>query len=1085
MKKSLLFFALVLASYGTIQAQVTTSSMTGVVTQSSGSSTSGATIKAVHTPSGTTYSGSANESGRFNLANMRVGGPYRIEVTYVGQDPIVYEDVYLQLGQPFVLNPVFGSATGTAIEEVTIVGSRSLTNKNSGISTNISRKKIEEMPAISRSITDLTKLTPQANSQGDGFSFAGRNSLFNSLTLDGAQMNNAFGLSSLPGGGTGAQPFSLDAIEAIQINLSPYDVNQGGFTGAGVNAITKSGSNKVTGSVYTYYKNQDLQGYQVGDIDIAKTETYSNKQIGASLGGPIIKDKLFFFINGEHTTRVTPGTNMLANRGVQAGGNISNVLASDLDRVKDLLISKYGYDPGAYEGYNNDQKATNLTARFDWNIDERNKVTVRYNFLKSFRDVNPSSSNSRGRGSSLTSMNFSGLRYRQNENINSITAELNSSFNSKWSNNLKMTYSGFRAKRDMLGGAFPLVDIENGAGANYMSFGSEPFSGLNVLNQDLYSLSNDLNLYAGNHKFTFGASVGYQKYDNAFAQMFNGQFRYNTVDDFINAANGSTTVTPLLYQLTYSAVSGKPRPSAQFSMMPISVYAQDDWFAMPNLKFSYGIRLDMPIYTADITANEKVNAMTFKDEHGLDEKLDVSRLPKSRVQVSPRIAVDYDVYGNKSLVLRAGSGLFTGGVPGVWLTNQAGQTGLLFGSDYLTNPTNRPFTNDPAAYIPSNPTTPSSYEINATANNFRLPQIWRSSFGVDYTFPWKTKISVEGMFTKSLTEVYHRDANQVAATGQYSGLGDTRYYYAGTSGTANRINSSITRAIVLDNTSKGHAANITVQLSQTFGKYGDVMVAYTKSDARDVTSNPGSQANSAYTGNPVVDQPNKPRLSYTNFLVSDRVVAAVNINFAIAKNFPSKVGLFYEGRPYGDQYGATRFSFLTTNDPMSIASRISNQLMFVPGSREQIELVDIQENSKNRTVFESANDQWNRLNAFINQDDYLSTRKGKYAERNGAQYPWMNRFDLRFMQEISALLKNNGHKLQLSVDIINLGNLLNSEWGTTKIPVTNNVLQFVNKDSQNRPVYQVNQALGTETYRVNTGMDSRYQIQLGVRYIFN
>ncbi len=1079
MKKSLLFFALVLASYGTIQAQVTTSSMTGVVTQTNGNTTSGATIKAVHTPSGTTYSGSANEAGRFNLANMRVGGPYRIEITYVGQEPIVYEDVYLQLGQPFVLNPVFGEAVGTEIEAVTVTGSR--VNRTTGVSTNISRKKIEEMPAISRSITDLTRLTPQANSQGDGFSFAGRNSLFNSLTLDGAQMNNAFGLSSLPGGSTGAQPFSLDAIEAIQINLSPYDVNQGGFTGASVNAITKSGSNKFTASAYTYFKNQDLQGYKVEDIELPRTETYSNKQFGVSLGGPIIKDKLFFFVNGEHTTRVSPGTSMLANRGEEVGGNISRVLASDLDRVKDLLMSKYGYDPGVYEGFNNDQKATNITARFDWNINDKNKLTFRYNFLKSFRDINPSTSNSNsGRGPNENTLIFSGLRYRQNENINSLTAELSSNINSQISNNLKATYTAIRSERDMLGGAFPLVDIEDGTGRNYMSFGSEPFSGLNVLNQDLVSIINDLNYSIGNHKLTLGASIGFQKYENGFAQMFNGQYRYKSVDDFMSAANGDNSVSPALYQLTYSAVAGNARPTAQFSMMPLSLYAQDDWFVMPNLKVTYGVRLDMPIYTADIIANEKVKAMSFADENGEVEKLDVSKTPKSRVQVSPRVSAEYDVYGDKSLVLRAGSGFFTGGVPGVWLTNQAGQTGMLFGSDFLTNPTDRPFTSDPSAYIPSNPTTPGTYEINVTSDNFKLPQIWRSSFGVDYTLPTRTKISVEGMLTKSINEVYHRDANQVAAVGRYAGNGDTRQYYAGSNAVANRINPEITRAIVLDNTSKGYASNITLQVTQPFGRFGDAMVAYTRSNAKDITSNPGSQANSAYSGNVIVDQPNTPILAYSSFLVKDRVVAAVNINFAVAKNFPSKVGLFYEGRPYGDSFGGTRFSYTVSNDPMQMAGRISNQLMFVPTDRSQIELVDITGDNA-----ETADSQWERLNSYIEQDDYLSGRRGSYAERNGASYPWMNRFDLRFMQEFSTLLKNNDHKLQVSIDIVNLGNLLNSNWGVTKVPATNSLLQFKGADSQNRPTYSVNQALGKETYRVNTGMDSRYQIQLGVRYIFN
>ncbi|MGE8428294.1 MAG: TonB-dependent receptor [Sphingobacterium sp.] len=1076
MKRSLLFFALVMASYGAVQAQVTTSSVTGIVKEANGSLTSGATIKATHVPSGTVYTGSANAAGRFNLANMRVGGPYKIEVTYVGQDPIIYNDVYLQLGQPFVLNPVFADKN-TILEEVTVTARRGATK--TGVSTIVSRKKIEEMPAISRSITDLTKLNPQANSQGDGFSFAGRNSLFNSLTLDGAQMNNAFGLSSLPGGQTGAQPFSLDAIEAIQINLSPYDVKQGGFTGAGVNAITKSGTNTVTGSAYWYFKNQDLQGYKVDGEKLPKTESYKNNQLGFSVGGPIIKNKLFFFLNGETTKRTTPGSNILANRGT-GGANESNVKASDLDLIKKTLIDNYGYDPGVYEGFNNEQKANNITAKIDWNINEKHKFTLRYNHLDSYRDINPSPSNSNsGRGPSLNSMIFSNLRYRQNNNINSITAELNSTFNSKYANQIQVVYSAFRDYRDPMGTAFPTVDIENGNGANYISFGQEPFSGLNKLNQNLFSITDNFNIFAGAHTFTFGGSLSYQKFSNSFAQFINGQFRYKSMSDFIAAANGDKTVNPSLYQLTYSVVPGVSRPSADFSMMPIALYAQDEWFVKPNFKLSYGVRADIPVYTTDIVTNEKVLGMTFAN----GEKLDVSRLPKTRVLVSPRAGFDWDIRHDRSFVLRGGTGIFTGGVPGVWLTNQAGQTGMTFGNMFINNPTDKPFNPDPAAYIPANPQNPATYEIDLTSKEFKMPQIWRSNLAVEYRLPWDMKATLEGIYTKSINEVYHRDANLSDPKGNFSGTGDTRAYWLAT-GNARQINPSITRAIVLDNTSKGNAYSLTAQLEKRFGKYGDAMVAYTYSSAKDITSNPGSQANSAYTGNAIVSNPNSPVLAYSSFMVRNRIIAAVNVNFNITPQLPTRIGLVYEGRPYGDNFGATRFNYTVSGDILNADRRFSNALMYVPKDRADIALVDIKE-VKDKTRAETADAQWARLDAYISQDKYLSTRRGQYAERNGAEYPWMNRFDIRIMQELSKVLKTkDNHRLQVSFDIINVGNLLSSKWGVTKTPNITNFMQYQGV-VDNKPTYTVSQNLKEQTFRNNTGIDSRYQMQLGIRYIFN
>lgn len=1088
MKKSLLFkLAVTLIAFvsfiSVANAQVTTSAMNGTVTDAKGA-LPGATVVAVHGPTGTVYKTITRGDGRYNFSNMNVGGPYTVTATMVGYTAAKSGNINLSLGQNFKVDLKLQESS-QALAEVAIVSRQNkvINSSRTGAQTSVSKEQLEKLPTFNRSVTDLTKLTPQSNSTGDGFSFAGRNNKFNSFTIDGSQFNNSFGLTAMPGGGTGAQPISLDALDQITINIAPYDVKQGGFTGGSVNAITKSGANKYSGSIYTYYKDQNLQGYKVGEYTVPKNSgsTFTNKVFGARLGGAIVKDKLFFFVNGEITRRIFPGSNWLANRG-ENGAGVSAVKASDLDAVKNLLISKYGYDPGSYDNYSSDQQADNLTARLDWNINTSNRLTVRYNYLKSFKDLDPSSSNSNtGRGPSATSLNFSNMRYRFFNNTKSIAAELNSRFGNKFANNLQVSYSSFRDFRNIYGSPFPVVDIENGGGANYISLGSEPFSGLNTLNQDVYSFTDNFNIYAGSHNITLGVSGQYLKYANGFAQFVYGQYRYASVSDFLAAAGGDPTVNPTLYQLTYSAINGNPRPVAELSMAPIAAYVQDEWMVRDNFKLTYGVRADMPIYTSKITGNPAVTDATFRD----GEKLDVGQLPKNQILISPRVGFNWDVNGNQSLQIRGGSGIFTGGMPGVYLVNQAGNTGLLFGNENTTNPKNRPFSSNPAQYIPGNPSIPSSYAINTTTRDFKIPQIWRSNLAADFNLPGGIIATIEGIYTKSINEIYHRDANLKNPSGQLTGTGDTRDVFPGSS--ANRVNSFITNAIVLDNTSKGYAYNITGQLQKRFGRYVDAMVAYTYSDARDVTSTPGSQANSAFTGNQIVNDPNKPVLAYSNYVVKNRIIAAVNFNFELAPKLPTSIGLIYEGSPYGDTFGDTRYSYITSGN-LNNDNGTANDLMYVPKDKSDIHFVETNvTDSKGKVTFaaESADSQWARLEAFINQDPYLSKKRGQYTERNGAEYPWMNRFDLRITQDVFTKFgEENKSRFQISVDFVNIGNMLNKEWGLTQQPAMNNFMQYRSTIS-GVPQYTIDKNLPAATFKDNVNIASRYQIQVGVRYSFN
>ena len=1087
MKKSLLskIVVIVLAFVGLVtvaHAQVTTSAMNGTVSDAGGA-LPGATVVALHVPTGTTYKTMTRADGRYNFSNMNVGGPYTVTATMVGYTAATSSNITIGLGQNFRVDLKMQESS-QELKEVSVVSrqSKTINASRTGAQTTISREQLERLPVSGRSVTDLTRLTPQSNTRGDGFSFAGRNNKFNSFTIDGSQFNNSFGLTALPGGGTGAQPISLDALDQLTVNIAPYDVKQGGFTGGSVNAVTKSGTNDFSGSVYTFYRDQNLQGYNVGETELTKTaaDAFTNKVFGARFGGPLIKDKLFFFVNGEITRRNSPGTTFSANRGVNAS-NISAVKASDLDAVKNLLMSRFGYDPGVYEGYSNEQQADNFTARLDWNINTSNKLTVRYNYLNSFRDINPSPSNSNsGRGPSTTSLIFSNMRYRFFNNSKSIAAELNSRFGNRFANNLQVSYSAFRDYRQVYGTPFPVVDIENGSGANYISLGSEPFSGLNVLDQDVYSFTDNFNIYAGSHNITIGASGQFLKYGNGFAQFFLGQYRYRSVADFLSAAGGGASpANPSLYQLTYSA-NGEARPIAKLSMAPIALYAQDEWFVKPNFKLTYGVRADIPIYTSKITSNPAVTALSFRD----DEKLDVGQLPKTQILISPRLGFNWDINNDQSLQIRGGSGIFTGGMPGVYLVNQAGQTGLLFGNENSTNPTNRPFNPNPAAYIPTSAAASASYAINATANDFKLPQVWRSNLAADFSLPGGVIATLEGIYTKSLNEIFHRDANLKLPSGKLTGTGDTRDIFPG--GSNNRINNFITNAIVLDNTNKGYAYNLTAQLQKRFGSHVDAMVSYTYSDAKDVTSTPGSQANSAFNGNQIVNDPNNPVLAYTSYVVKNRIVAALNVNFAIMRELPTTIGVIYEGAPYGDAFGATRFSYVTSGN-LNNDGGSSNDLIYVPKDKNDINFVttDVKD-TRGNIIFaaESADSQWARLDGYISQDEYLNSIRGQYSERNGAEYPWAHRFDVRITQDIfTKFQEKNKNRFQISVQFVNFGNLLNKDWGITKTPNLPNFLEYRSVVA-GVPQYTVSKNVN-KTFRDNVGIDSRYQIEVGVRYSFN
>jgi hypothetical protein len=1159
----------------------TTAAMSGVITDKNGAGLPGATIIAVHTPTNTQYIAPTNADGRFNIQNMRVG-PYNVKVTFIGYKDVTREGMELALGQNLRLDLKLAEST-TELNEVTISGRRDpvMSSDRTGASTTIQREPSERLPTLSRSFDDFTRLTPQA---GNNQSFGGRNGGYNNITIDGAIFNNSFGLSSTVGGQANAQPISLDAIEQIQVSLAPFDVRQGSFTGAGINAVTRSGTNKVSGSVYGFYRNESFVGKKVGDIT-QEYPQFNLKNFGFRVGGPIIKDKLFFFINGEQETREDPPTgNFTANRETTApdpNSTVSRASFDDLTKLRSFVKDKYGYDAGDFESYNLRTFSRKATAKLDWNISPNHRFSIKYNYLKSYRDVPPSNSGAVAsvatRAQTQFGLPFFSSYYTINNNLNSLIAELNSTFGARFSNNFTAGFSAFRDFRESpAGGSFPLVDIGDGNGnplsrtaaggalnvSNTLtSFGYEPFSAFNILDSDVYQFGDNFTAYLGKHSVTLGTYNEMYKFSNGFAPNYYGGYAFNSLADFYASArtaeapngynlvvpdpNQPTVRTPVInsgagatigyaqrYQLQYSALPGG-FPFGVTKAAQYGLYLQDEWSPRNNLKVTIGLRGDLPVIFSEIERNNNVANLTFRD----GVKLETDKLPNTRVLFSPRVGVNWDVNDDRKTQLRGGTGIFTGRVPYVWISNQASNNGVQFGSFSRTgaavSAAGNVFSPDVNAYRPDpNGATPlanTAYNLAVTDRDFKFPQVWRTNLAVDQELIGGVIGTLEAIYTKDLNAVYHQNVNLPAAIGRAAGADTREIYYSlgavqstglvtttannriyGGVGGASATNPNISDAILMKNTNKGYSYSITGQLQKNFSTGLSLMAAYTYSDSRSVNDG-GSIAQSIWRDRSVSGDPNADVLSYSNFLVQHRVVASGSYRKEYIGHLGTTVSLFYEGSPGRDVFGNTRISYLYSGD-MNGDSQ-SNDLIYVPRSQGEIVLRDIAIPATQGGGTYTAAQQWNDLNTYIEQDSYLKTRRGEYAERNGGVRPWQNRFDFRFLQDVFTDLGSNRNTLQISVDIFNIGNLLNSNWGTVQAANRTGLLSFSGYDTQGRPnftyPYLTNPSIITpavaatpttpaipaviapgvpltETFRKDTGaLTSRWQMQIGIRYIFN
>lgn len=1105
MKKFLLSTLVVVLTAFSLYAQVTTSSLTGTVRDAK-ESLIGATIKAIHTPTGTSYGASTGSNGKFTIPNMRTGGPYTIEITYIGYQKQSISEVNLKLGEPFDLNIVLNE-TGAELREVVITADRSKLNGNkTGAGTNISTQQINTMPTITRSISDLTRLTPQAN----GNSFGGRDGRFNNVQIDGANFNNGFGLNSNPLPGGNSQPISLDAIEELQVNIAPYDVKQGGFTGAGINAVTRSGTNQFSGSAYTFFRNENLVGYKVNGNDLPTPNSTSSKTLGFRLGGPIIKNKLFFFVNAE--TVKNEGTNPFAvnlwrpsDNGISnPSSNIARTRRTDLDAIKSHLINKWGYDPGTYEGYANDNgnSSTSFFGRIDWNINKNHRLAVRYSEVKGEAGSLVNGSSGPSPRSSVNrvsdqSMAFSNTMYKTENIVKSVTTELNSRFSAKLSNQFLATYSRIQDTRKSPSDIFPMVDIWDGTGAssNYMSFGYELFTfGNDVLNNN-YNFINNLTYLADKHTITAGLSYESQKFGNQYIRLGTSYYRYASVADFLTTG-GPAEVAPTMFGLTYP-YEGQD-PYAPIVLGTAGFYVQDKFSVNDKFDLTIGLRADMPVYMNDLTANSSIDNLNLLDPQGKSKNYTTGSWPKSRLMLSPRIGFNYDVLGDNTLKLRGGTGMFSGRVPFVWLTNMPSNSGVIQNNvepngyasvsgwikDIRFNPDPYYWLNNTPASAQSvfikNPKAgvPSSFAL--VDNDFKMPKVWRTSLGLDYKIP-STDLTLTGdfIYTKDINAAYQFGANRAGAKVKMNYSGDTRDFFPGGAGVASNPAVGGNTAVVLTNTDvKGHSLNATVGLSipSQKGLYGGIYYTYT--NAKDVSGNPGSNASSAWLGSPSINNPNEQILYNSQYSTPHRVVGSISYRIEYAKKLATTVSLFYSGSHQG------RYSY-TTNGDLN-RDGINADLLYIPMNASEF-------NFKAANGF-TVDQQRAAFDEFINNDKYLSTRRGKYAERNAVLLPWQNRVDVRILQDLFTNIGGRRNTLQFSADVMNFGNMLSSKWGIDQqLNNAQGLLNITNADITNTgvPTFTMRtvsengkNVLPTSAFRDVTTTATTWYMQLGLRYSF-
>jgi hypothetical protein len=1104
LKRNFLFLTIFLLAGPILFAQVTTSSISGIISDNNGNPLVGASVTAIHEPSGTKYTTISKHGGVVNLSGLRVGGPYTITVSFVGFKKMVFDNVTLVLGETYNIS---GDLTSESVELSTVsvtgtVKRRSFTDKW-GASTNISAAQLSTLPTISRSITDYTRITPQAN----GTSFAGRDNRMNNMQVDGANLNNNFGLSNdlLPGGGN---PISLDAYQEISVNISPFDVRQSGFTGAGISAITKSGSNTFHGSLYGSYRDQSFNGTNVAGTKLPSPAKTDNKLYGFTASGPIIKNKLFFFVNFEIEEASRPGITY-SPKGGSGNGTVSNVPIDSLRKLSDYLKSKYNFDPGAYDNFPNfETKNQKILAKLDWNINLSHKLTLKYSDYTS-DDVNSASGSGGINGASsqssivsywgsyrfgLNAMAFDNINYTIQDKVKSGAIELNSNFKGKFANQFLATFTKISSIKGHNGETFPFVDIlglTTGSKNNYLSFGNEPFNGNNnqVIN-DVFNVTDNFSYFAGKHTLTAGATYEYQKVGNMFMPGSQGYYVFGSLNDFM------TNQAPKIYSINYSLIKGQEAVfGSNMKLGQFGIYVQDEYNANARFKLTYGLRVDIPNYPEPPIENPAISALSLLDRDGNTVNYSTGKWPKTSLLFSPRVGFRYDIYGNKDLIIRGGTGIITGRVPFVYPAAIPNGSGMYTFGSLITNTSdlaNFLFNPDPHAYNPQYNTSLNPIQFPTVAGsvapgtfyaadpNYKFPQVWRTDFALEQSLGNGWGLLLEALITKDINDPTVRNANQkITADGTVKlGANETRPRYSST--TARRVNSSITNAAILENIKEGGSFVFTAQASKSFSKGFYASLAYNYTFATEGAPNLGSQPASVWSAIFTSKTQNDIESAYSGFAVPHRIVGTLSYKFKYLKSLASTITLYYEGASQGS------YSYIYNGDINNDGN--TADLMYIPKDPSEIQFVNLTVGSTTYTPKQQSD----AFFAYVDQDKYLRKHKGQNAERNTARYPWFDRMDLNFQQEIFKNIGKTKNTLQFNVSVVNFLNLLNNTWGIRKLYVVNNPLKLV-AVTAGAPTFQLatftppggsTAQLIDRTFINNNSTSTTWGIQLGLKYSF-
>ncbi|OFW02448.1 MAG: hypothetical protein A3I61_13150 [Acidobacteria bacterium RIFCSPLOWO2_02_FULL_68_18] len=1114
---ALLAFCAVVWPTGAFTQGVTTGAVSGIVIDPQQQPVAGATVLAIHEPSGTSYESVTLADGRFSIPGMRVGGPYTVTVAFTGGGggtafaPETQSDITVNLG---VSTDLTFTVTPIAVqEEVTVIGQVDpvFSSSRTGAATTVRREQIELLPTLNGRIGDVTRLTPQASGNS---SFVGQDNRMNNITVDGSSFNNSFGLGGQPGDRTNVAPISLEAIEQVQVNVAPFDVRQGSFIGAGVNTVTRSGTNSVSGSFYHRFRDQDWVGTDAAG-QAFNPGTFKFRNTGGWASGPIIRNRWFAFGNYEDESDTRPLTTYRANQGGEAvGGTVTRVLASDLSSLSSLLKSNFNYDTGPFENIDDETPAKRFLLRSDYNINTANKVSFRYNHLNSYSDNNLSSSTSalRGRANLTTSfLSFQNSTYKLLENIRSGIGEWNTVIGNTMANSFQGGYTYQDESRGSRGTIFPLVDIFQG-GTAYTTFGFEPFTYQNELRYSTFQLQDNFTKFSNRHSMTFGVYAEKYHSDNVFWSCCpQSGYSYNSLADFYADANGylanpNRTVSPVTlgrFHVRWSNIANLSKPLQPLDVWYTAGYTQDEWRPRRNLTVTAGLRFDISRFENTAYQNAAADRLTFRDERGNPVRYETGRMPDTKVLWSPRLGVNWDVNGDQVMQVRGGTGLFSGRPAYVWVSNQIGNTGVLIGERIVDNTTAFPFHPDPDHYKPTTVTGggASSYALNVTDRDFRFPQVWRSNIAVDRRLPGGIVSTTEFLYAKDVNGIYYINANLPAAQSAFTGA-DARPRWVGTpcaatgqaGGCVTRINNDpgnqVTVNYVLKNGNKGSSWNFAQTLSKATSFGLSLRGAYSYGESRTLVD-PESTAATSFGRVSTHGDPNNAGVSFSAWSPGHRVFALASYSREYFSFGSTAITVFWEARhSVTAALGSSRLSYVFAGD-MNGDSVSANDLLYIPRDASEMNFVAFTSGGRTFTAEEQAA----AFERYIQQDSYLRKHRGQYAERNGVVLPMLRRADLSIVQGVFRNVAGKRNAFQVRADFFNFGNLLNGDWGVGWRPVaavnnSNQVQLLTNPgiDAQGRATYRLalaNNQLIRESFQTSSGTSDVYQFMISLRYSFN